>query len=272
MLNHIFGYSDSGSTLQTPKNGLSATDKSTQYRTIVDIDGGTSYIFGTIGEQQCNYRPTCTKNHLHYPGKNACTIKTTIQGGKTNFQCDCTGTPVINNEPHSHCSDFTIDKSSFVFNKNAYQSEEQQAFYQAYNADYKRFANEYSDDSKYTPGFSPSSPQVPSSGGISGGVSGGISAGGSVPGSVPDSVKGYSKAGSSAADKNREFRELIYDYYIELGKNRGFQTKLVSMKSSANELVSADSLVKYQHNYLNLFNLITGIIIVSGCILILQKK
>jgi hypothetical protein len=57
-----------------------------------------------------------------------------------------------------------------------------------------------------------------------------------------------------------------------LGKNKSFQTKFASTSSNANELASADSLVKYQHNYLNMFNLLTGIIIVSGCIIILQQK
>lgn len=63
--------------------------------------------------------------------------------------------------------------------------------------------------------------------------------------------------------------ENIYKYYEEIDKNIKFKNNKNNTKIG--ELSIIDSLIKYNHSYLQLFNIISGIIVVGGSIFLLRK-
>jgi hypothetical protein len=219
---------------------------------IKDVDGAISWIFGTTNLSETSvvssanpliiYRTGCTKNHLHFPGATGCTIK--LSSGNKN-KCECDGTPVLNNESHSHCFEFkpTSDINSgsplpLVGGNFSYTNIFENAYYSYYKSQF--------DTSLRSDGSSGS--------GLSGSLNN------------PNVVSGD----SDTANQNAlELHKLVYDYYVEVYNNLNYKKRF--NPTNPNELLMTDTMTKYNYNYLNMFNIISGIIIASGCIIMLRR-
>jgi phage FluMu protein Com len=71
-----------------------------------------------------------------------------------------------------------------------------------------------------------------------------------------------------------EIRETLYDYYAEIIKNRDLQANLMDNKTFNNtaKLISHDATQNYRKQYLELFNVTTGIFLASSYIYISMKS
>ena len=170
--------------------------------------------------------------------REVCTIKhlhfsCSTQSVDGDCNCVCTGPAVYDNTPHSHCTTFTNDIK-----------DPEQAIVQAYKqkSGLANWATTY--------------------------------------------VRNEYKSGSVKIEGNNAFipysniydlsnnsyliRQLIYDYYVEVNKNKKYMEKLSNQINiySKNKIAAMDSSVIYKTNYVNVFNIISGIFIVSGYIYI----
>ena len=206
---------------------------------ITGSNGSTSYLLGTHGSQRVIYQPVCTQNHLHFP--NGCSVQEIITSppsatNKTSyFKCVCTGTPTFNSNPHSHCSSFTNNEP------NANKALKRAGFNQG--------------------GRSTGSTTT----------TWGNSAGGTSDNSP------YDVSYANADNLNQTdilIRRAIYDYYCAVNKNMIYKDTLKTNKAkslTANQSLT-DSTAKYKSQYLNAFNLLSGILIAGGYIFTMNKK
>lgn len=205
----------------TPSNTSSAKNTNYQIPLIInDIDGGVSNLYGMPGMQQCNFREKCTLDHLHYTNCAQQTDKTT---GKCS--CICTGTPVLNDTPHSHCSEFKGSDDSTSDSLAAYNSILSTLF------------------------------------------SSGITT--TTTTSLPNEYK--------LLDKENKLNKLVYMlliYYLLLKINNDYRKNLSDLNSvnATNDISLKDAKIKYKNKYLNLFNILSGIIILGVCIYYQYKK
>jgi hypothetical protein len=186
------------------------------------------------------YRTGCTKNHLHFPGATGCTIKLS----QNKNRCECDGTPVLNDESHSHCFEFkpTSDINSgsalpLGVGNFSYTNIFENAYYSYYKSQFGTLRSDGTSGSE--PSSSPNNPNV---------VFG-------------DQV--------SANNNAIELHKLVYDYYVEVYNNLNYKKRF--NPTNPNELLMTDTMTKYNYNYLNMFNIISGIIIASGCIIMLRR-
>lgn len=195
-------------------------------------DGGTSTIIGDPGYQRCNFREVCTIKHLHY----SCTT----QKSNDDCNCLCTGPPVYDDKPHSHCSTFTND----IVNAE-----------QAVVAAYKQKSGLGNWASTY-----------------------GGTGTGTGKGPITLTTTGAANVPYSNYDDLSSndilVRTLIYDYYAEVYKNKTYMEKLSTQMDlyDTKQKATMDSSVDYKTKYLNVFNIITGILVVSGYIYVNAKK
>jgi hypothetical protein len=192
-------------------------------------DGGTSTVIGNPGYQRCNFREVCTIKHLHY----SCTT----QKNNDDCNCLCTGPPVYDDTPHSHCSTFTNDIPNAE---------------QAVVAAYKKKSGLGSWASTYS------------------GTGRGAVTLDSTNGDVNVPYSNYDDLSSN----DILVRTLIYDYYAEVYKNKTYMEKLSTQMDlyDTKQKATMDSSVDYKTKYLNVFNIITGILVVSGYIYVNAKK
>jgi hypothetical protein len=195
--------------------------------------GNISFLLGTPGSQRVVYQPICTVNHLHYP--EGCSVQQVINSTtKTSYyKCVCQGTPVFNSQPHSHCQSFTNAETD---PKLAIQ---------------KAYSNKGTMNSKMSDSTKSRSSN-------------------STSGNTFD--VNYENA-DNLNDTDRLIREAIYQYYYEVVKNIKYKNDLKSNKTisdTANQALH-DSSVKYKNQYLSVFNLFSGIVIVCGYLFAMNK-
>jgi hypothetical protein len=210
-----------------------------------DVDGGQSTVIMTSNNPRCKYRKTCTMNHWHYSGPCNTQI-TTASDGSTTCKCICTGVPVFNSEPHSHCDSYNINPDGTVTTPLGGQSAPEgigliaaiQGMKMNLTANFPQssfFSDFYGGDSPGSPGSKISLP--------------------------------FNE--SEALKKNEELiRQMIFNYYKEVNQNIELQKKI---QAKGNKEVSAsqaltDANVKYKTEYLNVFNTVAGIFGVAGYI------
>ena len=205
----------------------------------VDVDGGKSTIIMTSGNPRCKFRGTCTMNHWHYSGK--CTTQIVEEGGKTSCKCNCTGTPVFNSEPHSHCDPYTIEPNGSASTPlgpvNPPTGLGLVAAIQGIKMNLKA-----------------SFPQTQF---LSGDESGNVS--------LP-----FSNSGE--LNQNSEMiRELVFDYYSRVNENITLQKTIHNKgaKGLTSKQALMDATVHYKTEYLNVFNILAGIAGVTGYIFLL---
>ena len=205
---------------------------------ITSRNGSTSYVIGKPGVQRVNFQPTCTINHMHFPGPNGCIVqKNTNAKEETYYKCLCTGTPVFNAEPHAHCSEFTnnIQNPQTAYN-TAYSST-------AATTSMMRIASQSTQN------------QI---------------------GNNIDETAVLDLEYENSEDLKRlnySIRAIIYEYYKAVKENVDYRNAIEKRQKSIDtqELALTDSTVKYKKEYLTAFNFLTGIIVVGGYIYGMNK-
>ena len=220
-------------TPETPESQqppITVNGQSYRANSIKSRNGSTSYVVGNPGFQRVNFQPTCTLNHLHFPGQDGCGIQEIAGKNGNYFKCVCTGTPVFDSTPHAHCSEFTNN----IKNPQT-----------AYRTAYSNGAA-ISSMMKRTQSFD---------------ISSNINSQNKI-----DDVE-YTNA-DSLKDLNLLIRVTIYNYYYSINENiqykNAIETRQKLIDTQNNALM--DSTVKYKKEYLTAFNLLSGIIIAGGYI------
>jgi hypothetical protein len=85
-------------------------------------------------------------------------------------------------------------------------------------------------------------------------------------------VAPYSNSGV-LKDRDLKIRTAIYNYYAEVIKNRNLQADIMDKQTFNNtaNLISQDATQNYRKQYLELFNVTTGIFLASAYIYISMK-
>jgi hypothetical protein len=200
-----------------------------------DIDGGKSTFIMTTKNPRCKYRKTCTMKHWHYSGECKTQI-TTDANGYTSCNCICEGVPVFNDQPHSHCDSYNINSDGTAI--GPFGKERLPAGLGLVSAIQNMKLN-----------LKASFPS---------------SSFGEAGGNVLLPYK--DKAGLVEGDAN--IRKLIYDYYYEVNENIRLQNALQNRgsKDVTSKQALLDATVQYKKEYLNVFNIGIGIVVVAGYI------
>jgi len=210
-----------------------------------DVDGGQSKVIMTSGNPRCKFRASCTMNHWHY--SKPCTTQIINENGQTSCKCQCSGVPVFNNQPHSHCDPYVINPDGSVKTQSGSSNPptglglvaaiQGMKFNLKANFPQSQFFDEINEDS-------------------SGNVS------------LPFS-------NSVALNQNSEtIRQLVYDYYFTVSKNITLQ-KTIQSKSSkdiTSNQALIDATIQYKLEYLNVFNIIVGVFGTTGYIYLMLKS
>ena len=213
-----------------------------------DTDGGISKITMTTENPRCKYRETCTLNHWHYSGSCQTQIITNNETGSTYCKCICSGVPVFDDSPHSHCDTYTVN----------------------------------SDGTGTTAVGTTSAPKglgllqiMDSIKGIQG-VKMNLSA------DFPQAKFGSSGGNVSLEYKNAEalkktdeqIRHMVFQYYQKVNENIQIQKQINTNQNKDTTMSQSmvDATVQYKTEYLNVFNIVAGIFCVSGYIYIMGKK
>ena len=205
-----------------------------------DTDGGISKILMTSKNPRCKYRQTCTMNHWHYSG--SCTTQTiTAPDGTTTCKCNCSGVPVFNNNPHSHCDAYNINPDG-----SAKGPLETNAAPTGLGVMSTIQGIKMNLKSEFPP---------PVFG----------SAGGNVVLPFNDS--------ENLRATDAEIRKLIYDYYVQVNENIKLQKLALQTgtKNTTQTQALQDATVQYKNEYLNVFNTVVGIFGVTGYIFLMSK-
>jgi hypothetical protein len=198
---------------------------------VVNPDGGTSNVIGIAKNQRCNFRPVCTIKHLHY----SCTTQNVTNNGRSDCNCLCTGPPVLDDSPHSHCTTFTNDiedPKAAVY--SAYTQKSGLAAWASSTTTSTNSSTTYSD---------------------------------------PNFIVPYANY-TDLSNNDGLLRQLICNYYEEVYQNKQYMQTLSAQIDTyaTNNKATIDSTVNYKTNYLNLFNIVSGIFIVSGYIYVMAKE
>lgn len=225
-----------GSTIQTEEEitepGLSA--------------GVKTYITNHTTNPRCKYTKKdnqCTKDHWHYQ---SCTTQTFYNPDGTSYcRCVCKGPSVKNDTPHDHCSPYVVKEQT---NDNAITDT---------NIENKKITLTNSISSLI------SDIKV------------------SVKAAKNDSVATGVKTNFDFAynhytdlkNNDLEIRTVLYNYYYELNRNNELRDLIIHNDSidSTSKQALLDANVKYKKEYLQLFNIFSGIFFVSGYIYIMNK-
>ena len=235
-------YSDpASSTAEVQLSDITVNDLEFKGTQIKSRNGSTSYVIGKPGVQRVNFQPTCTLNHMHFPGQNGCSIQENTNANGTYYKCLCSGTPVFNSEPHAHCSEFT----------NNIQNPQT-----AYNTAYSTIEEVTDIMNKLRTKKST--------------TSSGTTGGSNESGGAAD----FEYENSEDLQRfNLLIRTIIYEYYTAVNQNVEYRDAIEKRQKSIDtqELALMDSTVKYKKEYLTAFNLLSGIIIAGGYIYGMNK-
>jgi hypothetical protein len=200
-----------------------------------DIDGGKSTFIMTTANPRCKYRKTCTMKHWHY--SDGCKTQiVTDNAGNTSCNCICEGVPVFNDQPHSHCDSYIINSDGTAvgpFGKEKLPSG--LGLVSAIQRMKLNLSASFPSSNFGTPGGNVLLPY-------------------------------HDKAGLVEGDAN--IRKLIYDYYYEVSENIRLQNAIQNRgsKDVTSKQSLLDATVQYKKEYLNVFNIGIGIIVVAGYI------
>lgn len=222
------------------QSGFDINAKLSQHIPFTDIDGGKSTIIMTTNNPRCKYRKTCTMKHWHYSGK--CTTQiNTDANGLTSCNCICTGVPVFDDTPHSHCDSYNINADGTAMTPLGKETVPAGLGLVSAIQNMKLNLNATFPES----GFG--------------------SAGGNVVLPYKD------QASLVAGDAN--IRKLIYEYYYEVNENIRLQQSIQTRgsKDVTSKQALLDATVLYKKEYLNVFNLAIGIVGVAGYIYAMGK-
>jgi hypothetical protein len=222
-----------------------------------------SYIFGTIGEAQVSFKPKCTKKHFHF---NNC--KVNFIGGS--YKCNCSNTIVFNNnqDEHAHCSEFKLSDITYKdsagntqtlsergYDSDNYSSSQQQAYYMAYDAAYTTAKSKKEALNK--------------SALLKQSLEQSLQNTNEITNLALGAASGDTSSVNTAA--NTVLNTLIYEYYMALNENYIMNENKTTNKGPKKQLLN-DTMILYKYNYLNMLNIISGIAILVGSIVVLRKN
>ena len=204
-----------------------------------------TYITNHTTNPRCKYtKNKCTMQHWHYK---SCTTQTFYNPDGTSYcRCVCKGPSVMDNSPHDHCSPYAVKN---VTNNNNIDTDTDT------DTDKITLTNSISQlisDIKV-------SVKAARNDGVGKGVK---------------SNFGFDYNNINDLKKNDlEIRTLLYNYYYELNRNIELRDLIIQNNSidSTSKQALLDANVKYKKEYLQLFNIFSGIFFVSGYIYIMNK-
>jgi hypothetical protein len=206
-----------------------------------DIDGGKSNIIMTTSNPRCKYRQTCTMKHWHYSGPCKTQIITQADGSTT-CNCVCTGVPVFDSKPHSHCDSYNINSDGTATTPLGIEGAPAGLGLVSAVKSIKMNLNAQFPQ----PAF------------------------GNPGGKVELPYKDHTSL--VAGDAN--IRKLIYDYYYEVNENIRLQSTIQNRgsKDVTSKQALLDATVQYKKEYLNVFNTAIGIVGAAGYIYLMGKE
>ena len=210
-------------------------------------DGVKTYITNHTTNPRCKYTKKenqCTANHWHYQ---SCTTQTFYNPDGTSYcRCVCKGPSVKNSTAHDHCSPYVKN----VTNNN------------------DNYINNY-DTNKDTTTLTNSISNLISD--IK--VSVKAARNDSVATGVNTKFDFEYNRNTDLTNNDLEIRTLLYNYYYELNRNIELRDLIIHNDSidSTSKQALLDANVKYKKEYLQLFNIFSGIFFVSGYIYIMNK-
>lgn len=193
---------------------------------LIQTAAGPRYVSITTGNPKCYYNDNCVKKHNHYP---KCTTQTYKNpDGTTYCKCVCTGTPVYDDTPHSHCEEQNtpndVDDNPHTSMQKAAASISNVKL--SFDPNFKSIKNTTKTDANYSTGEFIVTPDI----------------------------------------KADEIIELIADYYIALCDNKKKALKLGSLRLknlSAGQLYT-DANIAYSRQYQNMINISLSVLAVGG--------
>lgn len=190
---------------------------------------------------RCKFVNNCTENHGHFA---SCKTQTMLDSatGQNYCKCVCTGPIENNNKPHSHCSEIDINDTA----KNGLDA---------------TFVKQYLQDTTLTSVLKNITMNLNAT--FMG--TGSKNIGGNLFADYADS--------KSLKETDLKIRNAMYDYYAEVITNRDLQKHLLDNQTFNNTatLISQDAIRSYRKQYLELFNVTTGIFLASAYIYISLK-
>jgi hypothetical protein len=202
-----------------------------------------TYITNHTTNPRCKYtKQKCTTNHWHYK---SCTTQTFYNPDGTSYcRCICKGPSVIDNSPHDHCSPYAVKN---VTNNNNTDTDT--------DTDKITLTNSISrliSDIKV-------SVKAARNDGVEKGVESKFNF-------------DYNHI-NDLKNNDLEIRTLLYNYYYELNRNIELRDLIIKNDSidSTSKQALLDANVKYKKEYLQLFNIFSGVFFVSGYIYIMNK-
>jgi len=215
---------------------------------ILNPGSGESYQQVTVSADtrnpRCKFVNNCTVNHAHFSSCRTETLKD--DNGKSFCKCVCTGPMVSDAKPHTHCNEINIEDT-------------------ATNGLDKTWVDKYMADTTLTSVLKDITMNLKANF-LNTSNSAATAINGNLVADYKDSVQ--------LKKTDLAIRETLYNYYAEIIKNRNLQTNLMYNKTFNNtaKLISHDATQSYRKQYLELFNVTTGIFLASAYIYISMKS
>jgi len=211
--------------------------------------GVKTYITNHTTNPRCKYTKKdnrCIKDHWHYQ---SCTTQTFYNPDGTSYcKCVCKGPSVKNANPHDHCSPYVMKEQT--------------------NNSNDAITNTDIENKKIT--LTNSISQLISD--IK--VSVKPARNDSVATGVQTNFNFEYNRKQELSNNDLVIRTLLYNYYYELNRNIELRDSIIQNDSidSTSKQALLDANVKYKKEYLQLFNIFSGIFFVSGYIYIMNKN
>jgi hypothetical protein len=188
---------------------------------------------------RCKFVNNCTVNHGHF---SSCRTETDMNTGVC--KCVCTGPRVFDGKPHTHCNDINIEDT-------------------ATNGLDESWVKKYMADTTLTSVLTDIKMSLKAN-----------FLNNSAATAINGNLVADYKNPNQLTNTDLKIRETLYNYYAEIIKNRELQTNLMDNKTFNNtaKLISHDATQNYRKQYLELFNVTTGIFLASAYIYISMKS
>jgi hypothetical protein len=192
---------------------------------------------------RCKFVNNCTEYHEH---RDCRTVTKIDADGQSYCECECSTVIVTDANPHTHCDTINIENT-------------------ANNGLDKTWVDKYIADTTLTSVLKDITMNLKADF-----LNTSNSAATAIDGNL---VANYTQL-TDLKKTDLEIRETLYNYYAEIIKNRNLQTNLMDNKTFNNtaKLISHDATQNYRKQYLELFNVTTGIFLASAYIYISMKS
>jgi hypothetical protein len=191
---------------------------------------------------RCKFVNNCTVDHEH---RDCRTVTKIDANGQSYCECKCSSDIVSDANPHTHCNEINIEDT-------------------ATNGLDDSWVKKYMADTTLTSVLKDIKMNLKANF---------LNIGSSATAIDGNLVANY-KDSTQLTNTDLKIRETLYDYYAEIIKNRELQANLMDNKTFNNtaKLISHDATQNYRKQYLELFNVTTGIFLASAYIYISMKS